>query len=90
MTTDELKKQAEKISLIDIREAYEFETIHIPNSVNMPMDQAAESPSSIPENALLICQSGRRANSLQFILKTRHNRADLQVLEGGVNDYFQL
>ena len=90
MTTAELKKQTEHLSLIDIREAYEFDTIHIPNSINIPMDQAAENPTSLPTNALLICQSGRRANSLQFILKTRHNREDLQVLEGGVNDYFQL
>jgi len=87
ITVEELKQLVEvnnNSQLVDIRENYEFEDGHIANSTNIPMDDLAQNPNQIGENSILICQSGRRAESLCFILERNHNRSDVKFLEGGI------
>lgn len=87
VTVEELKtlvESKEALHLVDIRENYEFEDGHIENSENIPMDDLAQNPDRINENSILICQSGRRAESLCFILERNHNRSDVKFLEGGI------
>lgn len=74
----------ESLSLVDIRENYEFEDGHIENSINIPMDDVAQNPSQIQKNTVLICRSGRRAESLSYILQKNHNRTDISFLAGGI------
>lgn len=90
VTVKELKKLVETdtdVKLVDIRENYEFEDGHIEDSKNIPMDDLAQNPELISENSILICQSGRRAESLCFILDRNHNRSDVKFLEGGIVAY---
>lgn len=87
VTVEELKNWVEtkkELQLLDIRENYEFEDGHIENSKNIPMDDVAQNPALVEENSILICQSGRRAESLCFILERNHNRSDVKFLEGGI------
>ena len=87
VTVEELKNWVEtkkELQLLDIRENYEFEDGHIENSKNIPMDDVAQNPALVKENSILICQSGRRAESLCFILERNHNRSDVKFLEGGI------
>jgi len=87
VTVEELKdwaKTSDNLHLVDIRENYEYEDGHIENSQNIPMDDLAQNPERISENSILICQSGRRAESLCFILERNHNRSDVKFLEGGI------
>lgn len=87
VTVEELKSKvntSENLHLVDIRENYEYEDGHIENSQNIPMDDLAQNPERIQENSILICQSGRRAESLCFILERNHNRSDVKFLEGGI------
>lgn len=48
-------------SLIDVREAWEFEMGHLPGALNLPMSQIAARLDEIPDNVVLVCQSGNRS-----------------------------
>ncbi len=90
VTVEELKNlvgASQELKLVDIRENYEFEDGHIENSKNIPMDNLAQNPDLICENSILICQSGRRAESLCFILDRNHSRSDVKFLAGGIVAY---
>lgn len=82
--------RASQSVLIDVRTPAEFETAHIKGSRNLPLDLLQKNPSSVasslPENAVLLCQSGAR--SQQAVQALSEAGADqLQVLDGGVNAY---
>ncbi len=65
VTAEELEsmlEQDEGLLLVDVREADEYDSGHIPGSILRPLDQLKENPGSLnPERSIvLICQSGRR------------------------------
>lgn len=76
--------------LIDVRTPAEFETAHIKGSRNLPLDLLQKNPSpvasSLPENAVLLCQSGARSQQAVEALSTA-GADQLQVLVGGINAY---
>jgi rhodanese-related sulfurtransferase len=51
------------ITLIDVREPYEWDVGHAPGSVHIPLDRLAEQADTLPPNGLLafICLSGVRS-----------------------------
>jgi len=55
----------ERPTLIDVRSPAEFETVHIPGAVNVPLDllekHADAVAARLPEDVVLVCQSGVRA-----------------------------
>lgn len=82
--------QAEAVTLLDVRTPAEFETAHIPGSINLPLDQlggrAAEVAAAVTGPVVLVCQSGVRAEQARTRL-AGHGLTSVQVLRGGVNAY---
>jgi rhodanese-related sulfurtransferase len=59
-----LEIRPEQTYLIDVRTKEEFEEGHVPNSINIPLDQIESIVDIVPDTdstLLLYCQSGRRA-----------------------------
>ncbi len=74
------------VKLLDVRTGGEFETLHIPGSVNIPLDRLGEhlAPmAGIGHPMVLICQSGARAEQAHSQL-SQSGKGRLFVLDGGV------
>lgn len=55
--------------VIDVRTAVEFEAGHIPNAINIPVDELRERISEIPKGQLVInCQVGQRGHTASMLL----------------------
>ncbi|WP_049897773.1 rhodanese-like domain-containing protein [Nesterenkonia massiliensis] len=73
--------------MVDVRTPGEYETLHIPGSLNIPLDLLQNHQTQLGEQlqgeVVLICQTGNRAQqALQLLRSAGVNGA--RVLEGGV------
>ena len=62
--------QNEKLSLVDVREVEELETLHLEGAQNLPLSQLADIYDQLDKDQLhyVICKSGRRsARACQFL-----------------------
>ncbi|MFW8053757.1 rhodanese-like domain-containing protein [Vagococcus fluvialis] len=52
-----------KVTIIDVRETFEYEMGHIPESINMPLSELGETFETLEKETpyFLICQSGSRS-----------------------------
>ncbi len=87
MTVQKLKdliNRNEDITIIDIRETYEFEDGAI-CELNIPLDQFLTRINEIPKEkpVLLYCKSGKRSQSLKYMIEKIHSFNNLHHLEGG-------
>jgi rhodanese-related sulfurtransferase len=84
-------RQDGAVTVLDVRTPAEFESIHIPGSYNVPLDQLAEHGSefaSVGGPLVLVCRSGLRARQAEQALR----EADvprLHVLDGGIGAWMQ-
>ena len=80
-------QRAGHVTLVDVRSPAEFQSVHIPGSDNVPLDQLAEHRAEfrgIGSPIVLVCRSGMRARQAEQSLQ----EADiprLHVLDGGVS-----
>ena len=75
--------------ILDVRTTGEFESVHIPGSFNVPLDQLAEHVdrvAALDHPAVLVCLSGARAAQAQAKL-TAAGKTNLRVLEGGIGGW---
>ncbi len=74
--------------LLDVRSPAEFETAHVDGAVNVPIDllrqHADEVAALVSGDAVLLCQSGPRADEAKRLLE-KAGRPGLRVLDGGIN-----
>lgn len=74
--------------VVDVRTPGEFETVHIPGSINLPLDQVDAHLDRIVSDAggrlVLVCQAGSRASRCQQVL-AEAGLPDTLVLTGGVD-----
>lgn len=87
MTVQELKRLIIKnkdITIIDIREIYEFEDGSI-CELNIPLDQFMIRINEIPKDkpVILYCNSGKRSKSLKYMVERYHSFNNIYHLEGG-------
>lgn len=84
----ELLGERPDVRLLDVRTPGEFESVHIRGAYNVPLDTLAEHGAEISANVttplVLICQSGRRAQRAEEVLRTA-GMPNLHVLDGGIN-----
>lgn len=80
----DLAANSEETVLLDVRSPIEFETEHIANSLNVPLDQLESRFEEVPRKGRLvvICRSGKRAERGAYTLLGRGFQP--QVLEGGM------
>jgi rhodanese-related sulfurtransferase len=81
----ELTKRGARI--IDVRTPAEFESVHIPGSYNVPLDQLSEHRQELTQAldspAVLVCGSGMRARQADNALRDAGLQS-LTVLDGGI------
>ena len=64
-------RQSENALLIDVREAYEYQSGHIPGSINVPLgsiDLVAEAAAGVDAPLFVYCQSGARSRAAKRML----------------------
>lgn len=80
----------EELTVIDVRSAAEFESLHIRGSYNVPLpllsEHTTELAERLGEQVVLICQSGVRAEQARQHLAAAGVET-AQVLDGGVNAF---
>ena len=77
-----------KLTIIDLRQAHEFEKGHIPTAINIPVDKLADSLIDVPDDGLVVVYCGQEESSeempclsaVDLLSKTGHKA---QILEGG-------
>lgn len=84
---DELLRERPSTRLLDVRTPGEFETLHLPGAVNVPLDLLGEQGAALravaSEPFVLVCQSGQRARRAEQALRAA-GLPNLYVLDGGV------
>ncbi len=88
ITVSELKKYQDEgtaYQLIDVREPYEYEIVHI-NGELIPMGEIADQVDKIARDKPVImqCRSGRRSADVIRMLEEKHGFDNLYNLEGGI------
>lgn len=87
MTVKDLKRlidNKDDILIVDIREPYECENGFISN-FNIPLAEIMNRIGEIPKEktVILYCNSGKRSQSLKYMIEKLHAYVNLDHLEGG-------
>ena len=73
--------QKESLSVLDVREAEEFETLHLEGAQNLPLSQLADIYDQLDKDLLhyVICKSGMRsARACQFLAEQGYDVINVQ------------
>ena len=73
--------QNEQLSLVDVREVEEFETLHLEGARNFPLSQMADTYKQLDKDQLyyVICKSGMRsARACQFLAEQGYEVTNVQ------------
>ena len=79
-----------QLSLVDVREIEEFETLHLEGAQNLPLSQLADTYEELDKNQLhyVICKSGMRsARACQFLTEQGYDVINVQ---GGMTAFENL
>ena len=82
--------QNEQLSLVDVREVEEFETLHLEGAQNLPLSQLADIYDQLDKDQLhyVICKSGMRsARACQFLEEHGYKAINVQ---GGMTAFENL
>ena len=82
--------QNEKLSLVDVREVEEFETLHLEGAQNLPLSQLTDIYDQLDKDLLhyVICKSGMRsARACQFLAEQGYDVINVQ---GGMTAFENL
>ena len=82
--------QNEQLSLVDVREVEEFQTLHLEGAQNLPLSQLADTYNQLDKDLLyyVICKSGMRsARACQFLAEQGYDVINVQ---GGVTAFENL
>ena len=82
--------QNEQLSLVDVREVEEFQTLHLEGAQNLPLSQLADIYDQLDKDLLhyVICESGiRSARACQFLVEQGYEVINVQ---GGMTAFENL
>lgn len=61
--------------VVDVREPWEYETGHMPGSVNIPMGELVARQDEVPESVVLVCKSGARSGRVaEYLISNGRTR----------------
>lgn len=87
ITVSELKaslSRGENVQLVDVRSAGEYAAGHVPQAINIPLEQVeARLGDFAGSQVAILCQSGARAGMACEILRSHHD--ELLLVEGGTS-----
>ena len=82
--------QNDQLSLVDVREVDEFETLHLEGAHNLPLSQLADGYDQLDKDKLpyVICKAGMRsARACQFLAEQGYEVINVQ---GGMTAFEEL
>ena len=82
--------QKESLSVLDVREVEEFETLHLEGAHNLPLSQLADTFDQLDKDQLhyVICKAGMRsARACQFLAEQGYEVVNVQ---GGMTAFEEL
>lgn len=82
--------QNEQLSLVDVREVEEFQTLHLEGAQNLPLSQLTDTYDQLDKDLLhyVICKSGMRsARACQFLAEQGYDVVNVQ---GGMTAFENL
>lgn len=82
--------QNEQLSLVDVREVEEFQTLHLEGAQNLPLSQLTDTYDQLDKDLLryVICKSGMRsARACQFLAEQGY---DVINVKGGMTAFENL
>ena len=82
--------QNEQLSLVDVREVEEFQTLHLEGAQNLPLSQLADIYDQLDKDLLhyVVCKSGMRsARACQFLAEQGYDVINVQ---GGMTAFENL
>jgi rhodanese-related sulfurtransferase len=85
----ELKDRVSEVTVVDVRTPGEFESVHLPSSRNLPLDELDRHVDTIREavergeDVVLLCRGGARAHQAQEHLVAA-GLPELPIVEGGL------
>ena len=82
--------QNSSLSVLDVREVEEFETLHLEGAQNLPLSQLADTYDQLDKDLLyyVICKSGMRsARACQFLVEQGYDVINVQ---GGMTAFENL
>ena len=82
--------QNDQLSLVDVREVEEFQTLHLEGAQNLPLSQLADIYDQLDKDLLhyVICKSGiRSARACQFLVEQGYEVINVQ---GGMTAFENL
>ncbi|MBV9496698.1 MAG: molybdopterin-synthase adenylyltransferase MoeB [Acidobacteria bacterium] len=77
ITPTQLKDRLAEVTLVDVREPYEWEVSHLENAIHIPLAQVPQRIGEIPRDKeiVMICRSGgRSARAQQFLQQMGYER----------------
>lgn len=80
--------QGRPVVMVDVRSEREFNEVHIPGAVNVPLQQFAQVAAELARltqgrDLVLVCRTDRRAQQARQLLADQ-GRADARILQGGM------
>jgi rhodanese-related sulfurtransferase len=86
-----LLRNAQNLSLIDIRESDDFKTFNIEGSINIPFHKIRTSLDSIPRNSkvVMICNYGTKSSQTIKHLRDEYGFQNLYNLKGGIIEWLK-
>jgi rhodanese-related sulfurtransferase len=82
------EKYNDGVFLLDVRTQEEWDTIHIPNTTLIPLDQLSSRVAELPadQEIVVVCRSGNRSQQGRDILKAA-GFENVTSMTGGVNQW---
>jgi len=83
--------QQEEVFVLDVREQYEWDEFHVPNTTLIPLGELAARVNEVPKDAkiVVICNSGNRSDQGRDILK-QAGFSNVTSMDGGVQAWRSL
>ncbi len=83
--------QQDDVFVLDVREQYEWDEFHVPNTTLIPLGELAARVNEVPKDAqiVVICNSGNRSDQGRDILK-QAGFSNVTSMDGGVQAWRSL
>ncbi|MGA9855279.1 MAG: rhodanese-like domain-containing protein [Gammaproteobacteria bacterium] len=86
--TDLQAKSTQPVTILDVREPWEFERVHLPDCLHIPMDDLRERLDELDRERtyVILCHHGNRSQQVAAFMQSRGFK-DVINLAGGIEDW---